>query len=224
MRTLAIGDIHGCHTALLSLLKNVQPAPGDRIVFLGDYIDRGPASRQVLETLLDLSKTCSPIFLRGNHEVMILDARHDPLKASLWMSYGGLDALFSYGAEYRPDWSAAIPERHWKFFEHTARFFETDSHIFVHAGWDPALAMKEQPDWLLFWEYFDRAQPHQSGKQIVCGHTPQRSGEINHRRFAVCIDTGPALGGWLTCLEPSSGNFWQANEKAQVRGGALRES
>jgi serine/threonine protein phosphatase 1 len=84
MRTLAIGDIHGCNTALVTLLKTVQPMVEDRIVFLGDYVDRGPASRQVIETLLDLKTSCSPLFLRGNHEVMILDSREDSLKDNLW--------------------------------------------------------------------------------------------------------------------------------------------
>ena len=223
MRTLAIGDIHGCNTALVTLLNQIQPVLGDRIVFLGDYIDRGPASRQVIESLLELRKSCSPVFLRGNHEVMILAAREDSLKDNIWQSYGGLETLFSYGANYRPDWASAIPDAHWDFFEGTVRFFETDTHIFVHAGLDPDLEMGDQPDWLLYWEFFERLQqPHKSGKRIVCGHTPQRSGEIKDIGFAICIDTGPAVGGWLTCLEVSAGRYWQANERGEARRGTLR--
>jgi serine/threonine protein phosphatase 1 len=175
----------------------------------------------VVESLLDLSKTCSPIFLRGNHEVMILDASDDSLKDNLWQSYGGLDTLFSYGANYRPDWVALVPDSHWEFFERTVRFFETDTHIFVHACLDSELDMNDQPDWLLYWEFFDRLQPHKSGKRIVCGHTPHRSGEIKDVGFAACIDTGVALGGWLTCLDANSGKYWQANEKGNTRDGAL---
>src|SRR6266550_3145025 len=100
MRTLAIGDIHGCNAALSALLEQVQPDPADQIIFLGDYIDRGPASRAVIDTLLELRKSCSTVFLRGNHEVMILDARDDSTKANLWQSYGGLEALISYGINY----------------------------------------------------------------------------------------------------------------------------
>ncbi len=222
MRTLAIGDIHGCNTALVTLLAKVQLTPEDRIVFLGDYIDRGAASRDVVETLLDLTKTCSLVFLRGNHEVMILDAREDPLKGSLWQSYGGLDTLFSYGANYRQDWASSIPDAHWKFFERTIRFFETDTHIFVHACLDAEMDMADQPDWLLYWEFFERLQQHKSGKCIVCGHTPQRTGEIKDVGFAVCIDTGPAVGGWLTCLDPSSGQYWQADERCNARSGELK--
>src|SRR6266705_1070470 len=109
MRTLAIGDIHGCNTALVSLLGKVQPLPEDRIIFLGDYIDNGPSSRQVIETLVELRRSSSPIFLRGNHEVMILDARESFLKSDIWQSYGGLETLFSYGANYRQDWVSVIP-------------------------------------------------------------------------------------------------------------------
>jgi serine/threonine protein phosphatase 1 len=81
--------------------------------------------------------------------------------------------------------------------------------------------MIDQPDWLLYWEYFERLQPHKSNKRIVCGHTPQKSGQIKDVGFAVCIDTGPAVGGWLTCLDTSSGKFWQANEKGETRDGAI---
>ncbi len=221
MRTLAIGDIHGCNTALVSLLSIVQPAAGDRVVFLGDYIDRGPASREVIETLLAPGRLYSSVFLRGNHEAMILEAREDPLKANLWQSYGGLETLFSYGANYRPDWASSIPDRHWGFFASTKRFFETENQIFVHACLDPELDMDEQPDWLLYWEFLERLQPHKSGKRIIYGHTPQRSGEIKDMGFGVCIDTGPAVGGWLTCLDVNSGNYWQANEKSLTRCGKL---
>jgi serine/threonine protein phosphatase 1 len=222
MRTLAIGDIHGCNGALRALLEAVQPGPEDQVIFLGDYIDRGPASRGVVDSLLDLENTGSTIFLRGNHEAMILDAREDALKANLWQSYGGLETLYSYKANYRPDWAATIPAGHWKFFERTVRFFENDTHIFVHACLDRDLDMSEQPDWLLYWEFFDRLQAHKSGKRIVCGHTPQSSGEINDSGFGACIDTGPAFGGWLTCLDVNSGKYWQAKEDGTTRAGILR--
>lgn len=222
MRTFAIGDIHGCNTALAGLLARVRPEPEDRFVFLGDYIDRGPASREVIESLLGLSKTCSTVFLRGNHEVMILEAREDPLKANLWQSYGGLETVLSYSATFPKNWVPVIPPSHWEFFQRTIRYLETATHIFVHACLDPELEMNEQPDRLLFWEYFDQVRPHKTGKRIVCGHTPQRSGFANDMGFAVCIDTGAAVGGWLTCLDTSSGKYWQANEQGKLREGALQ--
>ena len=193
MRTLAIGDIHGCHVALTTLLEQVAPRTDDRIIFLGDYIDRGLASREVVDSLLELRGKCAPVFLRGNHEVMILDAREDALKANLWQSYGGFEALVSYGAGYNPNWATFIPDSHWKFYERTARFFETEDHMFVHACLDAEADMEEQPDWLLYWESLDRLKPHKSGKRIVCGHSPQRSGQILDLGFALCIDTGASL-------------------------------
>jgi serine/threonine protein phosphatase 1 len=222
MRRLAIGDIHGCNTALTHLLHQMEPTSSDQLVFVGDYIDRGPASRQVIDSLLELKKTCSPVFLRGNHEVMILDARESFLKSDIWQSYGGLETTFSYGSNFGQDWVAAIPELHWGFLEQTARFFETKNHIFVHACLDPELDLPDQPDWLLFWEFFDRIRPHKSGKPVICGHSPQRSGLIKDLGFAVCIDTGAAMGGWLTCLDVDCGKYWQSNEKGATRAGTLR--
>jgi serine/threonine protein phosphatase 1 len=221
MRTLAIGDIHGCHSALTTLLEQVAPRPDDQIVFLGDYIDRGPASREVIELLLGLSAKFVCLFLRGNHEAMILEARHDPLQANLWQSYGGFEALISYGAEYNQDWATVIPPSHWEFFEHTARYFETEKHIFIHAGLDAEADMSEQPEWLLYWESLDRLKPHKSGKRIICGHTPQPFGKILDLGFALCIDTGAVNGGWLTCLDVDSGDWWQSNEKRTTRRGSM---
>lgn len=153
---------------------------------------------------------------------MILDARHDSLKSNLWQSYGGLETVLSYGADFRPDWVAAIPDSHWRFFGDTRRFFETDTHIFVHACLDPDLDIKDQPDWLLFWEHLGRLKPHKSGKTIICGHTPQKSGEVKDPGFGICIDTAPTTGGWLTCLDVSSRQYWQANQKGESRSGVLR--
>jgi serine/threonine protein phosphatase 1 len=224
MRLLTIGDIHGCHAALTALLQHVQPQPEDKLVFLGDYIDRGPASRAVVDALLQLEQICLPVFLRGNHEAMVLEAREDEMKSNLWQSYGGLETLYSYGAAYRQDWPVAIPAAHWRFFENTTRFYENETHVFVHACLDPDLDMQEQPDWLLFWEFFEKMQPHKSGKKVICGHTVQPSGQIADVGFAACIDTGPATGGWLTCLDVISGKYWQANENGKTQTGKLADN
>jgi len=221
MRTLAIGDIHGCHVALTCLLEQVELRADDKVVFLGDYIDRGPASCAVVELMVNWTAKCAPIFLRGNHEVMILDAREDDLKANLWQSYGGFEALISYDAAYDPNWAAKIPKSHWRFLARTERYLETKDHIFVHACLDPESDMDDQPDWLLYWENVDRLKPHKSGKRIICGHSPQRSGQILNLGFAVCIDTGAVNGGWLTCLDVITGRWWQANEKRQKRQGLI---
>ena len=221
MRTLAIGDIHGCHTALTCLLEQVKPGADDQIVFLGDYIDRGPDSHAVVDSLIGLTKICNPVFLRGNHEVMVLKARKDYLSANLWQSYGGFEALISYDAVDDPNWAAKIPEAHWKFFKNTKRYFATRDHIFVHACLDAEASLNRQTDWLLYWEFVDRLKPHKSGKRVICGHSSQHSGHILDLGFAVCIDTGAGHEGWLTCLDVASNSWWQANEKQEVRQGSL---
>src|SRR6476646_6510 len=95
-RMLAIGDVHGCLTALDTLLGFVQPTPDDQLVFLGDYVDRGPDSKGVLNRLIELQRTGSAVFLRGNHEIMMLGARNGRDDFRFWFACGGAEALESY--------------------------------------------------------------------------------------------------------------------------------
>jgi Predicted phosphohydrolases len=217
MRTLAIGDIHGCRRAITTLLQAVKPAKNDRLIFLGDYVDRGPDSPSVINTLLGLQSRCKTVFLRGNHEAMMLDARQSFLKSDIWQGCGGFETVASYGAEHRTDWEGSVPEAHWAFLEQTVRTFETPKQIFVHACLDPALELEEQPDWVVLWEYFENIKPHKSGKKVICGHTPQPNGSPEDVGYAVCIDTGCVYGRWLTCLDVDSGHYWQANEQGESR-------
>ena len=221
MRTFAIGDIHGCHTALAKLIGELAPGNDDLLIFLGDYIDRGPASRAVIEFLIQQSEKSPCIFLRGNHEVMILEGRRDPLKASLWQSYGGLDMLESYGSPFEKEWWKIISNDHWRFLDSTVRSYEDFNNIYVHAFLHADLDLKDQPDALIMWNYFDGIRPHKSGKRVICGHSPQRSGMIKNLGYAVCVDTGAATGGWLTALEVDSGEYVQTNQKGEVRRGKM---
>ena len=219
MRTLAIGDIHGCCTALETLIAAVNPTESDYLIFLGDYINRGPDSRGVIEFLLNLATRQRCIFLRGNHEVMTLEARAERTKASSWSIVGGGDALRSYGFTGRGDWWEAVPQTHWNFMEGTRRYHETDRHIFVHGCLDADLDLAEQPDWIIYWERFESIRPHKSGKKIIVGHTPTRDGEISDMGYAACVDTGAVMGRWLTALDVESGRYWQSNQKGAVRTG-----
>jgi serine/threonine protein phosphatase 1 len=220
MRLLAIGDIHGCLTAFNALLDLVSPQPDDRIVTLGDYVDRGPDSCGVLERLIDLHAGGRLIALRGNHDAMMLDIRRagiDPL----WLSYGGNITLRSYGiAEDDIDLRqvlAKIPKRHWRFLEELLPYYETEEHIFVHANLYPNLPLEEQPDYMLYWERLDEPVAHFSGKTVICGHTRQKSGVPLDLDTSICIDTNVYDGGWLTCLDLLSGRIWQANEQGETR-------
>lgn len=96
-------------------------------------------------------------------------------------------------------------------------YYETDTHLFVHANIDPDIALAFQLEHILLWEPFENSMPHYSGKTLVCGHTTQKSGVPLNHTHAICIDTWAYGKGWLTCLDVMSGRVWQANQKAEVR-------
>src|SRR5438132_6399255 len=145
MRTLAVGDIHGCLRAFENLLALVDPRPGDRIITLGDYVDRGPDSRGVLDRLLRLRATHELVALRGNHEQMMRDARLGGYDEVAWLGFGGWETLASYGTGDQPGTLADVPERHWEFLENDCvDWYETDRYFFVHGNVDPDLPLAEQ--------------------------------------------------------------------------------
>jgi serine/threonine protein phosphatase 1 len=224
MRTLAIGDIHGCLHALDGILAMVQPQRDDLVIALGDYIDRGPDSRGVIDRLLHLREDCRLICLRGNHDQMLLEARGDPAMLREWLQFGGRETLDSYARGSRPGTLHDIPELHWQFLEETAPIYVADAHFFVHGRVDPELPLDEQPSYLLYWEKLDRmAAAHYSGKIMICGHTAQRSGLPLDLGHAVCIDTFVYGRGWLTCLDVATGELWQARQTGLTRTGWLGE-
>ncbi len=224
MRTLALGDIHGCSKALLALAAYVPFQPDDLIISLGDYVDRGPDSKGVLDWLIQRYQTQKLIPLRGNHEIMMLQARDSAQAFTYWRIYGGDATLASYagGGEVT---LADIPEEHWDFIDlELFDWYETDRHFFVHANAVSDLSLDAQPDLRLFWEPFDFAPPHCSGKIMICGHTAQKTGEPLNIGHAVCIDTWVYGAGWLTCLDIDTGTYWQANQQGQTRTGQLPPS
>src|SRR5262245_22716818 len=224
MRILAIGDIHGCSLALNNLLALVDPRPGDRIITLGDYVDRGPDSRGVLDRLLQLRAKYDLVPLRGNHEDMMLDARSGGYSEAIWLGYGGRATLASYATADSPGTLADVPERHWDFIQNVCvDWYEMDRYFFVHGGVDPELPLAEQPLETLYYEKFDAARPHGSGKTMVCGHTAQKSGVPADKGFAVCLDTWVYGDGWLTCLDVATGRVWQADQVGRRRTGWLHD-
>ena len=223
MRTLAIGDIHGCLTALTTLLDFAALAPEDRLVTLGDYVDRGPDSCGVLDLLIDLYAKGRVVALRGNHEEMMVDSRTDEVTRSMWLACGGRETLASYGASSRLN---LVPPAHWLFLEKTCiNWFETERHFFVHANAYPDVPFEEQPDFMLLWESLFEPIHHYTGKVMICGHTRQMDGLPRNLGSTVCIDTGAYdRNGWLTCLDVDAGRYWQANQQAQVRQGVLADA
>lgn len=217
MRHLAIGDIHGCFHALTTLVDYVPLADDDVIVALGDYVNRGPHSSAVLDWLIACEQSRRLVALRGNHEVMTLDARDNQERWQRWLENGGDATLASYSPPDDRGRLSDIPDAHWDFLERTRGWFELPTHFFVHANAYPEIPLSEQPDHMLYWEKFDDPPPHESGKIMVCGHTSQKSGLPLNIGHAVCIDTWAYGRGWLTCLDVASGRFWQANQQGDTR-------
>lgn len=224
MRLLAIGDIHGCSRAFDTLLDFLQVRPDDVLVTLGDYVDRGPDTRGVLDRLIRWNRTGQLIALRGNHEEMMLAARRSPRAEQMWRHCGGEEALYSYVNHAFPT-LADIPESHWHFIEKTCvDWYEAEQHFFVHAGVDPHKPLEAQGWADLHWRFLDEAAPHCSKKIMVCGHSEQRAGVPRHLGFAIAVDTwayGPS--GWLSGVDVLTGQVWQANQRGETRWLRLEE-
>jgi serine/threonine protein phosphatase 1 len=226
MRTLAIGDIHGCLTALTTLLDFVAPEADDRIVALGDYVDRGPDSRAVLDLLITMHACGQLVALRGNHDEMMIEARSAGSKEDclLWLACGGRETLQSYGVSLSEEFDLTeIPESHWRFLKRDCvDWYETETHFFVHANAYPDVPLAEQPREMLLWEKLYVPCVHVSGKVMICGHTRQLDGRPRNCGTTVCIDTGAYdRQGWLTCLDVDTSQYWQANQQGLRRDGVL---
>jgi len=207
-RTIAIGDIHGCADALRAILKLIRPEKEDTIVTLGDYVDRGPDSCDVIEQLIELSKKCQLVALRGNHEQMMLDGCRRKADFPLWIMNGGDATMYSYG-ERDP---RRLPKRHMQFLKSTVLYHETEAHLFVHANYDEKKLMAEQSLEVMIWRRLDECMPgkHYSGKVAFVGHTITFDEPFDMGHL-VCIDTGCFAGGALTAMDVHSRQIWQVN-------------
>ena len=212
-RTFAVGDIHGHAEALAALLRLVGPHPDDTLVFLGDYVSRGPDSRGVLQTVMDLRQHCQVVALLGNHEEMLLDARRDPESLALYVAVGG-DADLVTPLAGQVDRS--LTREHWAFLEGLRLCHETNTHFFVHANYAPNRHLCDQDRQTALWLPLDPPPgPHFSGKTAVVGHTVQIEGTVLNLGHVMCIDTGCGFGGLLTAYEVDSGEVWQVDERGR---------
>jgi serine/threonine protein phosphatase 1 len=215
-RILAIGDIHGCNTALEVLLGVVQPTSGDTVVVLGDVVDRGPDSRACIDRLLELRQSLQLVHLMGNHEEMMLDSAGDGGWLSSWLGFGGIETLQSYG---RPPRFEDVPEEHWEFLRSARDSYASDREIFVHSNLEPNTPLDRQiPEWLRWQRLRGDERPDCSGKRVICGHTSLPNGVPGILDGWVDIDTWCYGGGWLTCLDVTTDTVWQANEAGESRG------
>ncbi len=201
MKTCVIGDIHGCLESLTSLLDMVVNKAGT-LVFLGDYIDRGPKSQQVITTLLQLKKTTGLrlIFLKGNHEFMF----HNYLTGadrSIFLRVGGLQTLHSYSIspDQGGDLLHCLPSDHRYFFESLVLTHEDRHGIYVHAGLQPGVHLSRQtPDWCLWVRDRFIRSSFDFGKPVIFGHTVFPDPLVESNKIG--IDTGAVYGGKLTAL------------------------
>ena len=216
-RTLAIGDIHGSDLALETLLARLEISIADTVVVLGDVIDRGPGSKQAIERLLALKQQCRLVLILGNHEEMFLDAIDRGVSMEAWLRYGGTATLFSYDGDARK-----IPKSHIDFLRSGVDYWETATDIFIHANLEPGVPLERQrSEWLRWTHITGKERPHPSGKHIICGHTPQKTGEPFVLQGWTGIDTYACGTGWLTGLDVASGDYWQADQSRQSRCGNL---
>jgi serine/threonine protein phosphatase 1 len=220
----AVGDIHGRSDLLAKLLLQIEvdaatrPVAKKRLVFLGDYVDRGPDSRGVVDILLHhLPAGFSAHFLKGNHEALLLAFLADAERLDLWRINGGEATMASYGVDvgklettdapgeaWREAFASALPLAHLDFFRNLELQISAADYLFVHAGVRPGIPLDAQHEADLIWirgEFLDSSEPF--GKIVVHGHTPEREPVVRPNRIG--IDTGAVYGGRLTALRLQDG-------------------
>src|SRR3954452_12305371 len=217
LRIYAMGDIHGCADLLKAVLLRIDvdctlyPSFRPIVVLLGDYIDRGPASKEVLDLLLGCGQTKETVFLKGNHDTFVHRFMSEPAVLDEWRLCGGLETLVSYGLKpsISPDaleqkqlarqLARSIPKRHLEFLDSLTPSFICGDFLFVHAGIRPGVPLRKQKEEDLLWirEEF-LCYEERFEKFIVHGHTPVLTLEIRSNR--INIDTGAFATGRLTCI------------------------
>jgi serine/threonine protein phosphatase 1 len=210
-KILAIGDVHGCNRRLRQLLDRIEIDPHvDTLVFVGDYLDRGPDARGTIDTLLEIKATHpNTICLRGNHEAMFLNYYREGRGEELFLYNSGMNTLDSYGitlAEVRR--GSGFPESHLRFLSALPLVYETEEYFFVHAGVRPGIPLAEQTPEDLLWirhEFIESGEDF--GRTVVFGHTPLPEPLIETNKIG--IDTGAVHGGRLTCIELPSRKIYQ---------------
>jgi serine/threonine protein phosphatase 1 len=219
-RIYVVGDIHGRADLLRQLHGIILADAGAHrtrqrvVVYLGDYVDRGLESRQVLDMLLDEPlHGFEQVHLLGNHEQAMLDFLEDPAIGPAWLYYGGAATLYSYGinAQARPPEGAErfahlsaelgqlLPSRHVRFLRRLSLYHMEGDYLFVHAGIRPGVAIERQKaDDLLYIrdEFLNFREPHE--RIVVHGHTITNDPDVRPNRIG--IDTGAFATGRLTCL------------------------
>ncbi len=221
MKCYVIGDVHGCLPELASLVESLPLDRGDTVVFLGDYIDRGPDAKGVIDYLLELRKRDEQrtVFLRGNHEDMMLSfmglsGNH----GDAFLMNGGVATLASYGLaapEARPGAAdsqrllEALPPDHVEFLLRLEPWYFFGGFLCVHAGINPGRSWEDQVGEELMWirhEFI--VNPHTLPQTVLFGHTPMKEVFFN-LPYKIGLDTGLVYGNALSCLEVTGRTLYQ---------------
>lgn len=221
MSLYAIGDIHGSFQSLKSLFTYCDFSKDDTIVFLGDYVNKGLNSREVVEFLIKYSKELNLIFLKGNHEILMLEARKKESVFKEWCTFGGDKTLESYNVNNLDVWVDSIPLEHWAFLENGESFYMNGDYVFVHAGLEKGKELHEQNMHHLFWKKYETPEMVLENKTVICGHTSRKNGEIANFGHTICIDTYAHGGMWLTCLNVETKEYIKTSENGDVTKGKL---
>jgi serine/threonine protein phosphatase 1 len=211
-RVYAVGDIHGCLDRLVALHEVIaedmaaRPVAHTTLVHLGDYVDRGADSAQVIDWLINQPPVPADaiVNLMGNHEFMMLSALAgvDKEAPNHWMTNGGADSLLSWGISRNvppTEWANRIPRQHLFFLRDLEICHHIGPYLFVHAGIRPGVPLDKQSRQDMMWirePFLSSRADH--GAVVVHGHTPKREPIVQPNRIA--IDTGAVLGGALTCV------------------------
>lgn len=202
-RIFAFGDLHGHVGKLNALLDRIRPIfrpELDKYLFVGDYIDKGPHSKEVVERLIELAGSgVRTVFLVGNHESMLLDDYLTGKRPHFFLDNGGLSTLKSYGLHKTKPKDTRFPPEHAKFFHNLHLYHREGDYLFVHAGLRPGIPLKEQSVHDLLWireEFYQ--QDYDWDHWIIFGHTPFHNPFLKGKLIG--IDTGVEFGGPLTCL------------------------
>ena len=212
-RIYAIGDMHGridLHAALMDMIVADAASTKERdlvLIYLGDYIDRGPASDQIIETLIASPPDGFRVrYLRGNHEDMLLQFIDGINNTDVWLNNGGEQTLVAYGCastgnprQTRLDLRTKLPASHLAFFRSLKTMHQEGDYLFVHAGLRPGIPIEQQSDADMMWIRTAFLQSTENfGKFVIHGHSIQPEPEIRHNRIG--IDTGAWRTDVLTCL------------------------
>lgn len=214
-RIFAVGDIHGSSKSLRELLIRISPTKRDLLVFLGDYINRGPDSKGVIDILLELGNTTNAKFIMGNHDEMLLGALSGGKDNIKFFSKFGQDTIDSYKLNFEV---RNFPREHALFFADLDEFVESENFMFVHASIDPFRELMQQMSTHLRWTTIssvlkDKCKsdkfPHFSGKTLICGHDADTMVRRYDKHKIICIDTGCMVkeAGSLTAFNVLDGSI-----------------